>query len=224
MSVDLSVSQPPATADERLLAILRRELMVAREMLKSLSTVFASEESGSLLPSLLKEIEEHKRQAEILQQDFLDYFSRVAPSLSSREEWMGLFSKIGGVVDKLGGLAYRAEFLFTRPWKIPGSLRELLSGMLSLLLAMIDDCVTMMGAVLTHRGRAHEARSKVAEGERKMDRLYRSAIFSALSEAQIPAPAMLLLINVAELIEDTADLLNSAGDDLYLISLYATGS
>jgi len=33
----------------------------------------------------------------MMQRDFLTYFSKVAPSLYNREEWVGMFSKVSGI-------------------------------------------------------------------------------------------------------------------------------
>lgn len=222
MSINIVASGPSVTADEKLVALLRAELLDAREMMRGLAALLVSKEGGTLLTETLEDIGKHKRRVEILQQEFLSYFSRVAPSLYNREEWMGIFSKIGGVVDKLGGLAHRIEFLLTKPWDLPAPVRDLLAKMASLLLLMTDHYLTMMNAALTNRARALDARDKVTSGEKEMDSLYRSVIFTTL-DANLTAPAMFLLLNIAELIEDVADLLNSAADNLYLITLSTAG-
>lgn len=219
MSVTIA-GAPAATADEKLMTLLRNELLAAREMAKSLSSLLM----GGVGPeptTALKDIGEQKKHAEMIQQEFLSYFSRIAPSLYSREEWIGMFSKIGGVVDKVGGLAHRIEFLLAKPWEPPPALRSLLVKMTSLLLSMMDNYLAMMNSALTNRDRALEARDRISNEEKGMDTFYREAIFSTL-EANLLAPITLLLLNIAEMIEDAADLLNSAADDLYLITLYAT--
>lgn len=221
MSIDISASRAPATADEKLVALLRGELLIVREILKSFLNLLVSENKESLLIKIIDEINRYKNQVENLQQDFLSYFSRVAPSLSNREEWMGIFSKISGIVDKLGGLAYRIEFLLTKSGELPSPINKLLIKMVNLLISMTDGYTSMMNSALQNRARAFEARGEVSKSEKEMDTLYRSVIFNTL-EANLPPLATLLLLNIAEMIEDVADLLNSATDDLYLITLYAT--
>jgi len=222
LSVTIAAGGPAATADEKLMSLLRNELLAAREMAKSLSSLLTSG-VGAEPPAASVEISEQKKQAERVQQEFLSYFSRIAPSLYTREEWLGIFSKIGGIVDKLGGLAHRIEFLLTKPWESPLPLRDLLAKMTTLLLSIMDSYLAMMNSALTNRDRALEARGKISSSEKEMDTLYREAIFSTL-ESKLAAPIMFLLLNIAEMIEDTADLLNSAADDLYLITIYSTSA
>ena len=221
MSVDITATSAPATADEKLLALLRSELLIAREILKSFVNLLTSEDKKSLLIKILDEVNRYKNQVESHQQDFLSYFSRVAPSLSNREEWMGIFSKISGIVDKLGGLAHRIEFLLAKSQELPRPTNELLVKMITLLISMTDSYISMMNNALQNRARTFEARSEVSKNEKEMDTLYRRVIFDTL-EANLPPLVTLLLLNIAEMIEDVADLLNSAADDLYLVTLYAT--
>ncbi|MEM1667739.1 MAG: hypothetical protein QXE91_04105 [Thermofilaceae archaeon] len=222
MSVTIAAGGPPATADEKLMSLLRNEILAAREMAKSLSSLLTSG-AGAEPRAASAEIGEQKKHAERIQQEFLSYFSRIAPSLYTREEWLGIFSKIGGIVDKLGGLAHRIEFLLAKPWESPPPLRDLLTKMTALLVSMMDSYLAMMNSALVNRDRALEARGKISSYEKEMDSLYREAIFSTL-ESKLPAHIMFLLLNIAEMIEDTADLLNSSADDLYLITIYSTTS
>ena len=213
-------SGAPATADEKLLSMLRSELIIARELAKSVLGFLTSEKGEADAAKLRSEVDATKREAEALQHDFLSYFSRVAPSLSSREVWMDIFSKVSGIVDKMGGLAYRAEFLALKHRQLLESLGGAIRGMLNSLIAIIDSYMAMMSYVLTSKDKALEAKKKVSEHEKSMDSLYRSTVFAALS-MELPASALFLVLNVAEMIEDVADLVNSAADDLYLLTLYS---
>jgi len=210
----------PTTADERLAGILRSELMTAKEMLKSIINVLrgVGEAEEAELKRMLKEIGEGKRRIELLQREFLDYFSRVAPSLYNREEWMGMFAKISGIVDKLSGIAYRAEYLASKSWRLPRGVREALVELASSLLSIIDQYLLMMNVALSEVDKALEARRRIALTEAEIDSRYRRATFAIL-DAPISAPCAILLLYIAEMLEDVSDLVNSVADDLYLVAL-----
>jgi uncharacterized protein Yka (UPF0111/DUF47 family) len=224
MSIEIAASGAAAAADERLMSNLRSELLLAKEMLKSIANALAALGSRDY-PAVRKFVEEvagAKRRIEMMQRDFLTYFSKVAPSLYNREEWVGMFSKVSGIVDKISGIAYRTEYLSLKPYEIPEGVRAVLSDMVSLLASMIDEYVTMMNHALTNPSRALESRSRVASLEAEMDSKFRAATFAILENPSLGQLALLLLA-VAEMLEDVADLLNAAADDLYLITLSASG-
>jgi uncharacterized protein Yka (UPF0111/DUF47 family) len=224
MSIEIAAGGAAAAADERLMGNLRSELLLAKEMLKSIANALAALGSRDY-PSVMKFVEEvagAKRRIEMMQRDFLTYFSKVAPSLYNREEWVGMFSKVSGIVDKISGIAYRTEYLSLKPYEIPEGVRAALSDMVSLLASMIDEYVTMMNHALTNPSRALESRSRVASLEAEMDSKFRAATFAILENPSLGQLALLLLA-VAEMLEDVADLLNAAADDLYLITLSASG-
>jgi len=224
MSIEIAASGAAAAADERLMSNLRSELLLAKEMLKSIANALAALGSRDYpaVGKFVEEVADAKRRIEMMQRDFLTYFSKVAPSLYNREEWVGMFSKVSGIVDKISGIAYRTEYLSLKPYEIPEGVRAVLSDMVSLLASMIDEYVTMMNHALTNPSRALESRSRVASLEAEMDSKFRAATFAILENPSLGQLALLLLA-VAEMLEDVADLLNAAADDLYLITLSASG-
>lgn len=220
MSIDITVSKPPASADERLADNLRSELLIAKEMLKEIASSLRAleKQEGSLVRKHVEEVINSKKRVELLQHDFLTYFSKVAATILNKDEWMGIFSKISGILDKISGVAYRIEHLHARPSRPPTTVYGKLAEMTSLLASMIDDYIAMMNHALTNPGKALEYRGRISAAEAEMDFKYRDATFTILEQPSLD-PMMLLLLDVAEMLEDIADLLNSASDDLYLVAL-----
>jgi len=222
MSIEIATRGAAAAADERLMSNLRNELLLAKEMLKSIANAlaFLGARDYSSVRKLVEEVIGTKKRVEMMQRDFLTYFSKVAPSLYNREEWMGMFSKVSGIVDKISGIAYRTEYLSLKPYEIPEGVRATLAEMATLLASIIDEYVTMMNNALTNPSKALESRSRVAALEAEMDSKFRAATFTILENPSLGQLALLLL-SMAEMLEDVADLLNAAADDLYLITLSA---
>lgn len=219
MSIELA-GRRPATADEKLVEILRSEVMLAREMVKGITSVLSGvgELEEEEIRRALDEIGGSKRRIELLQKEFLEYFSRVAPSLYSREEWMGVFSKIAGAVDKLSGIAYRVEYLASKAWRLPRGVRGSLVELASSLASIMDLFLTLMKVSVSDAAKALEARREVAQAEAEIDSKYRKATFGIL-DSPISAPCAILLLNIAEMLEDVSDLINAAADDVYLVAL-----
>jgi len=220
MSIELASARATASADEKLMDNLRSELLIAKEMLKSIANSLAAlgGRESSLLKKYVEEVTDSKKRVELMQRDFLTYFSKVAPSLYNREEWIGMFSKISGIIDKISGVAYRTEYLSMKSWNIPADIRGKLMEMVELLTSMLDEYIAMMNYALVNTSKALESRSKIAAAEAEMDSRYRAATFAVLEASSLGLLA-LMLHDIAEMLEDVADLLNSASDDLYLITL-----
>ena len=215
MSIELG-SRPATTADTKLVGIIRNELLIAKEMLKDISRALRALEGEESISELFEEIRKSKERADLLQKDFLDYFSRIAPSLYSKEEWLRVFSKTSGMLDKLSGITYRVEYLVSKSWKVPAHVRSALAEMVSMLISMMDEYITMVNALT--RGNAVESRRRVSGMEADIDAKYRATTFAVL-EADLPPPLMSLLLSIAEMLEDVSDLIDSAADDVYLLAL-----
>ncbi|MEM1508961.1 MAG: hypothetical protein QXY49_05660 [Thermofilaceae archaeon] len=217
MSIELA-NKKSATADEKLLNILRNELLIAKEMLKGISNAFNALGKGEYeaVRWLFEEVRKSKENAVLLQRSFLDYFSAVAPSLYSKEEWLGVSSKMLGVLDKLGGVTYRVEYLVSRSWSVPMDIQTVLVDMVVMLISMMDEYMAMINALT--RGKATEIRGRISVIEASIDSKYREATFKIL-EANISASLMILLLSIAEMLEDVSDLVDSAADDIYLLAV-----
>ncbi len=217
MSIELE-SRKSATADEKLLNILRSELLIAKEMLKGVLNAFNALGKGEYeaVRWLSEEARKSKENAVLLQRSFLEYFSAVAPSLYSKEEWLRVSSKMLGILDKLGGITYRVEYLVSKSWNVPVDIRMVLIDMATALISMMDEYTVMINALT--RGKAAEIRGRISAIEASIDAKYREATFKIL-EASIPASLMILLLSIAEMLEDVSDLVDSAADDTYLVAV-----
>lgn len=217
MSMEVRGEGVRASADSKLLNMLQRKLLFSKELLKCVAKLLLSAEAEVSHKDLMEEVGKVKKRVEEVRWEFLEYFSKVALLLYNREEWLRIFSKISGIVDKLNGIAYRAEYMFAKGLTIQGAVKEQLTSMCNALSSMLDEFNYMSSVTLVDVNRALDARKRIVELEAKLDSNYRASAFTIL-EAGLPPHFMILLLNTAEMLEDIADTLNSAADDVYLIA------
>ena len=217
MSIEIGGSRP-LTADERLIEMISSEIRIAREMIKNIAMIINQMGEGSKesLSSLLNDIRGGKRSVEGMQREYLDYFSRIAPSLYTLEEWMNVFAKIEGAVDKLGGVAYRLDYLVSKPWGLPEEVRNVLVELANGLMDITSRFTNLALAVTSNPDAVFKIWREIAQAEAQIDNIYRKATFTIL-DAPLSTQFTILLLSISEMLEDVADLINSASDDLYLI-------
>jgi len=217
MSIEMR-SNRPTIADEKLVRMVADEVLIAREMTKNIIMMISSigEKKEEPIESLLSTMKVDKEKSLAVQTEYLDYFSRIAPSLFTREEWMNVFSKIEGVIDKLGGIAYRLDYLVSKPWELPTEVKDKMARLANALLDMVSLFYNMAISVTENPENSVRLWREVSRKEADIDDIYRAATFTIL-DAPLSTQFTILLLSIAEMLEDVADLVNSAADDLYLV-------
>jgi len=208
-----------AIADERLIGFIQRELSISKKMVKTLREIISRIDNVQKeLGKLVEDLERSKEEVLKMQRETLSYISRVTPALYHREDWIRALSKVGNIVDKFSGIAYRLEYLVKRGWAIPLTIRENLLSLSDSVSEILDNLYQSLGLMLTDVEKALKYREKVSETESRADDYFRRSTFSIL-EANLSFQSMILLLNIAEMLEDVSDTINAVADDLYIVML-----
>ena len=207
-----------AIADERLIGLIQRELSTSKEMLKTLREVIARVNEKSEIRRHISELERAKGDVVNVQREALSYISRVTPALYHREDWIRILSKVNNVVDKFSGIAYRLEYLVEKGWEIPPEIRKNLLSLSDSVSEVIDNLSHALGFLLIDAEKAFKYRERVSQSESRTDGYFRKSTFSILG-SNLSFQSVLLLLNIAEMMEDVSDTLNAAADDLYIIMM-----
>jgi len=206
-------------ADMKLIEMQSRKLQLLNEIVKSVRLIVGK--MGGIdvgeLEARIADIDGSKREIELLKKDFLEYVSKMSPSLYHREDWLRMSTKIYNATDKAIGVVHRLEYIIRRGWSVPDSIRERIAGLMDVVSKIINEYNQALRN-MANKEYAFEKFRSVDKLEKECDMAYRSTIFSIL-ESNISTPAMLILLDIAEMLEDISDIITSATDDLRIILL-----
>jgi len=207
-----------AIADSKIVAYLDEEARQAVQMLTTIREVLAS--LDGLQPSQLKEVMDMSRkikeEAEKTHRDLLGYISRVSPILYHREDWLRATYKVRNVIDKLSGILYRLEYLASRGWLVTPPVRSSMVELCDSVVEVVETFRQLLNLIVTNPSQALSQCSKLSLSEASADSKFRSSSFAILSSNLSPN-TIILLLNIAEMLEDVSDTLYSASEDIYIV-------
>jgi predicted phosphate transport protein (TIGR00153 family) len=143
--------------------------------------------------------------------------AEIGAILISREDFLRFANLTSEIADFSEGIAFRLVELMDHNWNVPGDIRKEL---LKLSEAVLDTVIrlreTMM--VLSYgSAKTMEKAKDVETAERVVDDIYRELEIELLS-SKLDFPAMILLRDVLQLLEDSADKAEDAADAVRILS------
>ncbi|MEM4852550.1 MAG: hypothetical protein QXQ60_03210 [Thermofilum sp.] len=210
-----------SVADSKLIQLLRRELQQARDILSELGRVIDDLNDARYKEENLKRLDyirELKKAVSESQTEYLSYLSKVGRSLVHREEWVRIGLRVMDVLDKLSGITYRLSFLIEKSWLVPSPVQSLLSSMCSEVNGMVQGLESILIKLQGSPSEALEELKTISALENRVDEIYRSVMFEILS-ANISGNTALLLLSVAEMLENSSDTLYELTNNIYIILL-----
>ncbi|RLE79324.1 MAG: hypothetical protein DRJ51_07975 [Thermoprotei archaeon] len=209
-----------SVAQKKIVEMLMKEGTLIVEMMKEIlkSTSYLDTLTREEFQRNLNEIKQLKAEAELVKREFLEYISKVSPTLLYRDEWIRLFSKMTSITDKIVGIAYRFEQILNHRTEIPRDVTSLFSKFSEEVINILVSIKEALNFMLINVTRALKACDLIEEKEKEIDNIYRGICFTLL-EKDLPLREMLLLKEVAEMLETIADTAEYASDDLRIILL-----
>ena len=143
--------------------------------------------------------------------------AEIGAILISREDFLRFANLTSEIADFSGGIAFRLVELMDHNWSVPGDLKK---DLLKLSEAVLDTVLrlreTMM--VLTYgSAKTMEKAKDVEVAERVVDEIYRNLEIKLLG-SKLDFPALILLRDVLQLLEDSADKAEDAADAARILS------
>ncbi|MEM1539873.1 MAG: DUF47 family protein [Candidatus Bathyarchaeia archaeon] len=137
--------------------------------------------------------------------------AEIGAILLSREDFLRFTNLAGEIADFSEGIAFRILEIMEHNWNVPAEIKK---GLLKLSEASLETVLklreTMM--VLAYGSeKAMEKASEVESAERVVDELYRTLEIKLLN-SKLEIPALILLRDVLQLLEDFADKAEDAAD------------
>ena len=143
--------------------------------------------------------------------------AEIGAILLSREDFLRFTNLTSEIADFCEGIAFRLLEIMEHDWSVPMDIKE---GLLKLSEAVLETVLrlreTMM--VLSYGpAKAMEKAKEVEIAERIVDELYRELEIKLLS-SKLDFPALILLRDVLQLLEDSADKAEDAADAARILS------
>lgn len=207
-----------AIADTKIIAYLEEEVRGALQLLSMVKEVVGSLDSLSL--SRFKEVMDSakriKEETERTHRDLLAYISRVSPALYHREDWLRATYNVRNSIDRISGILYRLEFLVSRGWAVPQDVKVSILELCESVIGVTESFRQIINLIPSNPSMALNQCSKLAHSETEADAKFRSSTFVILSSNLSPN-TVILLLNIAEMLEDVSDIIYSASEDIYIV-------
>ncbi|AKG39183.1 MAG: DUF47 family protein [Infirmifilum sp.] len=209
-------------ADAKLIAILRKELTLAQAILNDIARVLKTIEDDTQREEqkkLLENAQRMKNETKDLQTEYLSYLSKISRMLEHKEEWVRIGSRIMAIIDRLSGITNRLSFLIQRNWVVPANIKDGLINMSEELGRMLQTMDELLNKLQSNPAQALDSIKQISELENKIDSIYRSTIFSIL-DSNVSSSTSLLLLSVAEMLEDISDTVYDLTTNVYILLFY----
>ncbi len=214
----------PVESEDR---TIRNLLMLSQDhsrlVVESFRKILAMIEN--LVESNVKELNVSLEEFEKLQSESLEVrrvmmkeLHETGGMLINREEYYRLFSKSGEGMDHIKGVAARLLVIAEKNWKVPREVGESLMKMAEVAFETLTKLRESLMSLRFDSERAMQLTRQVAEGERKVDSMYREVDLEIIT-SKMELPLILTLRDAAHLIESVTDKANEEADLISIIAL-----
>jgi len=213
----------PAETDERvkrrILNIcqdhLRRVLNLARKIPQIFDCFFRNDTATvrQLYLKIRKEEEEIDNVRRLVSKELAE----VGAILTSREDFMRFTNISSEIADFCEGTAFRVLELMEHDWEVPPEIKKDLIKLSETVLETVVRLRDALFALTYGSSTALQKAQEVEIAERAVDELYRELEIKLISK-QIEIPALILLRDILQLLEDTADKAEDASDAARILS------
>ncbi len=214
----------PAETEERVkrralsicLDHLRKVLDVARKVPQMIDYFIKNEKEKTR--QLFNEIRSCEDEVDKARRLVSQELAEIGAILLSREDFLRFTNLTGEIADFSEGIAFRLVEIMEHNWNVPMDIKkDLLKFSEAVLDTMLRLRETMM--VLSYGSvKVMEKAKDVEVAERVVDELYRELEIRLL-DSKIDFPALILLRDILQLLEDSADKAEDAADAARILSL-----
>ena len=213
----------PAETEER---VKRRALEVCQDHLRKV--LDATRKVPQIIDSFIKNDKETARKLfdEIRSsEDEVDRARRLVSQelaeigaiLFSREDFLRFANLTSEIADFSEGIAFRLVELMEHNWNVPGDIKKELPKLSEAVLDTVNRLRETMMVLSYGSTKTMEKAKDVEVAERVVDEIYRELEIKLIS-SKLEFPAMILLRDVLQLLEDSADKAEDAADAARILS------
>lgn len=143
--------------------------------------------------------------------------AEIGAILMSREDFLRFTNLTSEIADFCEGIAFRLLEILERNWKVPSDIKE---GLVGLSNAVFETVSKLRETAMTLSYGSEKALGKAIEveaAERIVDDLYRKLELKMLN-SKLEFPVLLILRDITQLLEDTADKAEDASDTARILA------
>ena len=171
-----------------------------------------------LARELFADIKKSEEEVDIARRAVSRELAEIGAILMSREDFLRFTNLTSEIADFYEGVAFRLLEIMERGWKVPTDIKN---GLTKLSSAVFETVSKLRETAMTLNYGASKALEKAREveaAERIVDDLYRELEVKIVN-SNMGIPAMLLLRDVAQILEDAADKAEDASDTARILAL-----
>jgi predicted phosphate transport protein (TIGR00153 family) len=213
----------PAETEER---VKRRALNVCRDHLRKVLDLtrkvpqmidcFIKNDKGKAR-QLFNEISSREDEVDNARRLVSQELAEIGAILLSREDFLRLTNLTSEIADFCEGIAFRLLEIMEHDWNVPVGIKN---DLLKLSEAVLETVLRLRETIMVLRygsTKAMERAKDVEAAERAVDELYRELEIKLL-DSKLDFPALILLRDILQLLEDSADKAEDAADAARVLS------
>ncbi len=188
---------------------LRRVLETTRKISQMVDCFVKGDKN--LARDLLADIKKSEKNVIIARHTVTQELAEIGAILMSREDFLRFTNLTSDIADYCEGIAFRLLEIMEKGWKVPTKIKE---GIVRLSDAVFETISKLRETAMTLNygvSKALEKAREVEAAERIVDDLYRELEVMIIN-SNMEIPPMLLLRDVAQILEDVADKAQDASD------------
>lgn len=213
----------PAETDERvkrrMLSICQEHLRKVLNLSRKIPQIFDCffRDDLTTIRRLYSEIRKEEEEIDNIRRMVSKELAEVGAILTSREDFLRFTNLSSEIADFCEGIAFRVLELMEHDWKVPSEIKRDLTKLSEAVLETVTRLRETL-LVLTYGSSATLQKAQEVEiAERAVDDLYRELEIKLISK-EIDIPALILLRDILQLLEDTADKAEDASDAARILS------
>ncbi len=163
-----------------------------------------------------------KELTESMKEDALTYLARLGSLLLTNALYRSAFLKLTSIAQQSEGLVYRLYVMSSNSIQVTKDIRELLTEFANLIVKEYEKLETSIEHLTSNPKKSYEEAHKILSIEESADDIYRKLTFQIYKEAGSNMIGVLLLRDVAEMLEEIADLIRDTSEDVKFLALHGS--
>jgi predicted phosphate transport protein (TIGR00153 family) len=188
---------------------LRRVIDVSRKISQMVDCFVKGDKN--LARGLFADIKKSGEDVDVARREVSRELAEIGAILMSREDFLRFTNLTSEIADFYEGIAFRLLEIMERGWKVPTDIKDGLTELSSAVFETVSKLREIAMTLNYGSSKALEKAREVEMAEKIVDDLYRELEVKIVN-SDMDIPAMLLLRDVTQLLEDAADKAEDASD------------